>query len=369
MFQALKKKYLVRYLMLTIMVFIVGLIIIAVNADDIKVLLEPKVDLYDLYADEITAPMRVEADIDFIMDYYAYATKDGATTEKEYFIPVGEAEYMGIALSKSYLSDAENNMNATWDYMDGDTEALNQMETIHVTGTILPLDGREKQYYEEYISDLGWTEEEEEVFLPYVLKVGYIGESQTGQFIFLMVLAAICFIFGIIWLIMGLKGSCLKAIRKYCAASGSPEMTRGRLEQFYATTSEVCGIRLSSEYLLAMTGLRANFSESKNIIWVYQHVLRHSVNLIPVAKTYSIIFVKADGSRIEVGMRDKKKAEAAMEHIAHVLPYVFFGYDEQLQNAFNQNRQAMIQEVAERRNQIYPEQTLEVSTDNPMFNG
>ena len=118
-----------------------------------------------------------------------------------------------------------------------------------------------------------------------------------------------------------------------------------------------------------MTGLRANFSESKNIIWVYQHVLRHSVNLIPVAKTYSIIFVKADGSRIEVGMRGKKKAEAAMEHIAHVLPYVFFGYDEQLQNAFNQNRQAMIQEVAERRNQIYSDQTPEVSTDNPMFNG
>lgn len=369
MFQALKKKYLVRYLLLTVMVFIVALLIIAVNADDIKVLLTPKVDLYDLYADEIKAPMRVEADIDFIMDYYAYTTKDGTTTEKEYFIPVGEEEYMGIALRKSYLSDADNNMQATWDYMDGDTDSLEQLETIHVTGTILPLDGRERQYYEGYISDLGWTEEEEEVFLPYVLKVGYIGESTSSQFVFLMVLAAICLILGIIWLIMGLKGSCLKSVRKYCAASGSPEMARGKLEQFYAMTPEVCGIRLSSEYLLSMTGLKVSFAESKNIIWVYQHVLRHSVNLIPVAKTYSIIFMKADGSRIEVGMRNKKKAEAAMEHIAHVLPYVFFGYDEQLQKAFKQDRQAMIQEVAERRNQIYPEQTLEASTDNPMFNG
>lgn len=369
MFQKLKRKYLTRYVILTVFAFIIGLLFLAMNVESIKVLLTPKADLYDLYADEITTPMRVEADIDVIMDYYTYTQKNGTTTEKQYFIPVGEAEYMGIALSKSYLSKADNNMQATWDYMDGDTEALEQMETIHVTGTILPLEGIERQHYKSYISDLGWTEEEEEIFLPYVLKVGYIGESTSSQFVFLMVLAAICLILGIIWLIMGLKGSCLKSVRKYCAASGSPEMARGKLEQFYAMTPEVCGIRLSSEYLLSMTGLKVSFAESKNIIWVYQHVLRHSVNLIPVAKTYSIIFMKADGSRIEVGMRNKKKAEAAMEHIAHVLPYVFFGYDEQLQNEFKQNRQAMIQEVAERRNQIYPEQTLEASTDNPMFNG
>jgi len=45
----------------------------------------------------------------------------------------------------------------------------------------------------------------------------------------------------------------------------------------------------------------------------------------------------------------------------------FSGYDEQLQKAFKQDRQAMIQQVAERRNQIYPQQVPDGETDNTMF--
>lgn len=354
MFQELRKKYLGRYIRLSVFLFLIGMLIVAVNAENIKVLLTPKVDLYDLYADEITTPMRVEADIDFLIDYYAYTTKDGKTTEKEYFIPVGEEEYMGIALGKSYLEEADHNMNATWDYMEGDEEAYFEIEPIHVTGTILPLEGRDAQYYNEYIYDLGWTEEEQEVFLPYVLKVGYIGKASTEQFILLMVVAGICFIFGIVWIILGLKGNYLKNIKKYCKASGNPEMAKSRLEQFYATTPEVCGVRLSPEYLLSTGGYRAIFAESKNVIWVYQHVVKHSVNLIPTGKTYSIIFLNADGSKVEVGMKNKKKTEAVMEYIAHVLPYIFFGYDEKLADAFRleKTRQDMLQVVEERKNQI-----------------
>lgn len=96
MFQALKKKYLVRYIVLTVIAFICSMVILAVNADGIKVLLTPKADLNELYAAEITTPMWVDADIDFILDYYTYTTKNGVTTEKGYFIPVGEAEYMGV---------------------------------------------------------------------------------------------------------------------------------------------------------------------------------------------------------------------------------------------------------------------------------
>lgn len=364
MFQALKKKYLVRYIVLTVIAFICSMVILAVNADGIKVLLTPKADLNELYAAEITTPMRVDADIDFILDYYTYTTKNGVTTEKGYFIPVGEAEYMGVALGKSYLSKADSNIEATWDYMGGNAEAIENLETIHVTGTILPLEGQEKYYYQQYIDDLGWTEEEQEIFLPYVLKVNYIGNYDMALFVVFMVLAAVLFISGIVLLVLGLKGSYLKNIRKYCEASGNPEVVKGKLEQFYAMTPEVCGMRISPEYFLAMKGYRAQFTESKNIIWVYQHVTKQSVNLIPVAKTYSIILVNADGSRIEIGVKGKKTAEKAIEHIAHVLPYLFFGYDDELQKAFRQNRQAMIQAVAERRSQFYSEPTSDISTEN-----
>lgn len=362
MFQELKKKYLIKHIVVSILMLIIGIAILAVKAGDIKVLLTPKADLRELKADEITTPMRVDADIEFLMDYYAYSTKNGTVEEREYFIPVGEVEYMGVVLGKSNLSTAENNMNATWDYMEGDIGALDQIETIHVTGTILPLTGEEAMYYNQYIDGLEWTEEEKEVFLPYVLKVGYIGESNKGEFVIILVIAAVCLLIGIIWLILGLNGNSMKSIRKYCEASGNPEVMKERLERFYEMTPEVCGIRISPEFYLSAKGNRAIFGETKSIIWAYQHVVRHSVNLIPVCKTYSIILANADGSRTEVTMKNKKKAEAALEHIANVLPYLFVGYDDQLNNAFNQNRQAMIEAVAERRSQIYPEQTLDDPT-------
>lgn len=354
MFQELKKKYLMKYLVVAVIMMAAGVGILALKASDIKVMLSPKADLFELYADEIVAPMRVEADIDFLVDYYAYTTENGVTTEKEYFIPVGEAEYMGVVLDKSYLLQADCNMEATWDYMDGDETAYDDMETIHVTGTVLPLEGESRQFYDAYINDLGWTEEELEIFLPYVLKVGYIGESSTGQLVFFLVLGGIFLLMGIIWLILGLRGSYMKDIKKYCEQSGSPEMTKARLEQFYAATREVCGMRISPEYFLSTRGgEKVLFAETREIIWAYLHVVRHSVNLIPVAKTYSIMLEKADGKRIEVTMKNKKKAEAAMDHIAHVLPYVFLGFDDQIQAAYQNNRPAMIQAVEERRRQLY----------------
>lgn len=353
MFQELKKKYRRKYITLTILFFVLALVVLAVKAESIKLLLTPKADLYELYADEITAPMRVEADIDFIIDYYAYYTENGTTKEREYFIPVGEEEYMGVLLGGSNMTKANNNMQATWEYMDGDNEALDAIETIHVTGTILPLEGMERTYYDGYIDDLEWTEEEKEVFLPYVLKVGYIGDSDTVEFGIVMLVAGVLLICSIIWLVLGVRESYMKNIRKYCEASGSPEMAKAKLERFYEATPEVCGIRLSPEYFLSVKGSKALFAESKDIIWAYQHVVKHSVNLIPTGKTYSIMIAKADGSIIEVPMRNKKVSEAALEHIAHVLPYLFLGYDDQIQNAFKQNRQALVQAVTERRNQLY----------------
>lgn len=364
MFQELKKKYLVKHLVISIFMFVIGMVFLAIKIGDIKVLLAPKKNLDELMVDEITTPMRVDADIEILYDYYTYSTKNSKVEEKEYFIPVGEEEYMGVAMNGSDISIADDNMNATWDYMDGDIDALDRIETIHVTGTILPLTGEEAMYYNQYIDELEWTEEEKELFLPYVLKVGYIGESNKGEFVIMLVIAAVCFVIGIIWLIWGLKGNYMKNIRKYCEASGNPEVMKERLERFYEMTPEVCGIRISPEFYLSAKGNRAIFGETKSIIWAYQHVVKHSVNLIPVCKTYSIILANADGSRTEVVMKNKKKSEAALEHIANVLPYLFVGYDDQLNNAFNQNRQAMIETVAERRNGIYQEQTL----DNPTYN-
>lgn len=352
MFQELKKKYLVKNLIVAILAFVIGGIVLITQMDNITMLLAPAKELNTLYADEITDSMKVKVEVDAIMDYYAYTEEDGRVIEKEYIIPVGEQEYMGLVLGKSYLDKADRNMDATWAYLDGDDSALDRIETFTVTGKVVSMSGESKQFYNEFIDSLGWEPEQEEVFIPYMVMTGSAAGGLTGDFIFFGIVAALIFAFGIYALVRGLTGAALKDIKKYCEATGNAEAAMQRLERFYAQTQPVEGIRISPEFIMAQTSGKVMLNDASKVLWVYQHIVRHYTNGIPSGKDYSIIVWMTDGTRMDIPMKGKKKAEDALDYIGRSLPYLFFGFDEQLQAAYNQNRQGMIQAMTERRAQL-----------------
>lgn len=352
MYQQLKRKFMIKNLCGALLFFVIGIVVILTQFNSIKVMLSPAVRLDELDIEDIRENTKVEAEIDFILDYYAYTEQDGKTIEKEYFIPVGEEEYMGVVLGQKYLEQADANLNATWEYMDGDESALDEITPITVTGTIMPIKGESWTFYREYIDSLGWTDEEEEIFLPYAIMVGDLGENNTGAFFIVLIIGAIVLILGLWLLIRGLTGGALKNIKKYCEATGNSDAAMQRLERFYASTPAVGGVRVSPEFFMVVTGFGVMLEETRNVIWVYEHVVRHSVNLIPTGKTYSLMAMKADGNRMEITMRGKKQAEQTLDYIGHSLPYLFYGYDDQLMAAYNKNRQSMIQAVADRRAQF-----------------
>lgn len=371
MFQELKGKYMTRYLFGALLSFAIGIVVILTQLNSIKVMLSPAVRLDELSVEDIKENAKVEADISFIMDYYAYTEQDGKVIEKEYFIPVGEEEFMGVVLSKKYLEQADANIEATWEYMDGDEYALDEIVPITVTGTIMPIEGESWTFYREYIDSLNWTDEEKDCFLPYALMVGDVGGETTGTFVIVVIVGAAVILFGVWLLIRGLTGGALKSIKKYCEATGNKEAAMQRLERFYAMTPEVEGIRVSPEYFMAVTGASVMLTETQNVLWVYQHVVKHSVNYIPTGKTYSIMVMKADGTKMEISMKNKKKTEEALEYIGRTLPYLFYGYDDQLMAAYNQNRQSMIQAVADRRAQFLgtPMPGMQMAGEPVMQNG
>lgn len=363
MFQELKRKYLIKNLTGAIFAFIMGGIVLFTQLDNIQMILEPAVDLNTLYADEITDSMKVEVEVGAILDYYAYTEEDGRVIEKEYIVPVGE-QYMGVVLGKSYLDQADRNLDATWAYMEGDESALDRIEPITVTGRLVSMSGESKQFYNEYIDSLGWEPEEEEVFIPYMVMTGKAAGGFTGDFIFFGIVALLIIAFGIFLLVKGLTGGALKNVRKYCEATGNKEMAMQRLERFYAQTQPVEGIRVSPEFIMAQTSGAVLVNDTSKVLWVYQHVLRHYTNGIPTGKTYTILVWMTDGTKMEIPMKGKKKSEEALDYIGRSLPYVFFGYDEQLQAAYNQNRQGMIQAMTDRRAQLMGQ-----TPENPMMPG
>ncbi len=370
MYQELKKKYLVKNLTVAIFLFIIGGIILITQMDNIKMILAPAVNLDTLYADEIKESMKVKVEVGDIREYYAYTEEGGRVIEKEYIIPVGEKEFMGLVLGESYLEQADRDMEATWDYLDGDESAINRIEFFTVTGKVVPMSGESKEFYDEFIYLLGLEPEQEELFIPYMVVTGSAAGGFTSNFIVFGIVAAVIIIIGICVLVRGLTGGALKDIKKYCEATGNAEAAMQRLERFYAQTQPVGNLRVSPEFIMAQTSGKVMLTDASKVLWVYQHIVSHYTNGIPSGKDYSIMVWMTDGTKMDIPMKGKKKAEEALDYIGRSLPYLFFGFNEQIQAAYNQNRQGMIQAMTERREQLMgrmPEEQMMPGNANQGF--
>ena len=86
-----------------------------------------------------------------------------------------------------------------------------------------------------------WTAEEQQMFLPLVLKADYLGSmEQSGTW--LLTAGAGVALFASVWMLAGaLTGRYQKCIRAYCKASESPEAMLEQLETFYQSTEPVNG--------------------------------------------------------------------------------------------------------------------------------
>lgn len=121
----------------------------------------------------------VEAEVYLIYDWYAYtertntSTNRSTVTEKEYIIPVGDAEYMGLAVDAGYISTADDLLDASYELLTGASQTPG--ESFTVRGTILPLSGESLDFYHQVVGYDDWTAEEQQMFLPLVLKADYLG--------------------------------------------------------------------------------------------------------------------------------------------------------------------------------------------------
>ena len=100
----------------------------------------------------------VEAEVYLIYDWYAYtertntSTNRSTVTEKEYIIPVGDAEYMGLAVDAGYISTADDLLDASYELLTGASQTPG--ESFTVRGTILPMSGESLDFYHQVVGRL-----------------------------------------------------------------------------------------------------------------------------------------------------------------------------------------------------------------------
>mgnify|MGYP000600414227 FL=1 len=231
----------------------------------------------------------VEAEVYLIYDWYAYtertntSTNRSTVTEKEYIIPVGDAEYMGLAVDAGYISTADDLLDASYELLTGASQTPG--ESFTVRGTILPMSGESLDFYHQVVGYDDWTAEEQQMFLPLVLKADYLGSmDQSGTW--LLTAGAGVALFAAVWMLAGaLTGRYQKRIRAYCKASESPEAMLEQLETFYQSTEPVNGVR-AGRWMMFETGGKTTVLDAENVAWAYMRTVQHRTNGIPTGKTH-----------------------------------------------------------------------------------
>ena len=91
------------------------------------------------------------------------------------------------------------------------------------------------------------------------------------------------------------------------------------------------------------------------IVWIYEKVTKHYYNFIPTGRTYAVVIGDQYGRRFEV---DAGRGEAK-EHVAYLIhalvnriPWVVAGYNDNLNRAFEKQREAFVATVCERREEF-----------------
>lgn len=350
MIEKLKKKYMANCIFATVLLWALAAVFVAITWDDLNVLFQKPLKIEDLKAEDIQKNVKVEGDVYYFMDYYAYQENDdGDTTAMQFMIPVGEAEYMGVNCSGSTMDQAKENMDAYWAYLDGDESAMDNLQPVKISGTIQPLSGEYLKFFNDFVDGIGLSEEDAAVFLPYVINVGDIGDTDTVTLGILGLAALALLITGICMLVSGFSGKNVKKLEKYCEGKGNKEYALQQIEHFYQMQPPVQGIRINEEYFMAVKGTKIYFSQADQILWAYAHVVQHRTNFIPTGKTYSVIVKLDNGKAYDIPMNREANMNEALNYIASNMPYLFIGYDKDFEKLYNKNRMDMRQIVRSRK--------------------
>lgn len=302
--------------------------------------------LEDLSVDELNGQY-VNTEVYFIYDWYAgtqsvnKSTNKKTITEKEYIIPIGENEFMGLLVEKKYLDQAEDLMKDSQKILEGKTQEFG--ESFYVKGTIMPMNEKSLGYYHDVIGYDEYEPEEQELFLPLVLKADYLGRTNQGL-TWLLTAVALLSLIGALWMLIGsLTGWFQKDIRVFCQASGSPETTMEQLEAFYHNTEPTNGIRMG-QFLMFEHGGRDTVVNSSDIVWAYLRTVQHRTNGIPTGKTYGVLLRTRNPKKsYEISMKNEDAARDTLNALHSVYPQMVLGYTPELEKLYNTNMTAFTQ--------------------------
>jgi hypothetical protein len=94
---------------------------------------------------------------------------------------------------------------------------------------------------------------------------------------------------------------------------------------------------VSRRWLVKKSLLTFDFVSTKDVCWVYGKNTKHHINFIPAHTTYTIEAKLRSGKTLS-GTESKEKRNQELELLHTLAPWAFFGYSDELKQAWGKNR-------------------------------
>ena len=387
MFKNLQRKYMVKMVLCAILcwlgiIFLIQMFMMEHNLNSIPdlmhVLMQEKTqDFNSLSADEIKEGMYVKGEIPAPIEFYSYLEEEsllgmeGVSAYYAFIIPVGD-KYMALSCEGATKDLLDYNLQINRRALVSNNEDIkSSLRSVEMEGVIKKLDDRYLEYYQQKTSDFQLITGQELSYIPYVLveeeysSIDWSSERYSGIVILILLCVSVYCIVG------GIRQRNIKDIKKYFKTKEDLEYGLFKLEQFYESGEPVHGLRLDNQYFLMVVNDKVHFIETRDIVWIYPNVTKHSVYYIPTRKTYAIKIKKRNGKELKIDIRNKKIMDDLMSYIASQTPYIILGYDKEIELIYIRSRNEMAHEVDRRRQERLGvvAQTMEQPTEHTVPTG
>lgn len=161
------KKFLSCFSKGTFMLLMFGVIMICISAVDTFISLKPAVSFQDMMdGEEVKKGTHVAGNVVYAMDYFASessytkysdGSRSGSKKSGNYYLIPTATGYIGLKSREADVSALNDLSDETFEFISDGAEPKTE---IFMQGTVKKMDNKLAGYYQDYLEELGYTQEE-----------------------------------------------------------------------------------------------------------------------------------------------------------------------------------------------------------------
>lgn len=265
----------------------------------------------------------VRTEVNFLLGPFAgYDYGMGESPDKAYVLPV-KMEGTKITWIAVYVNGNKG--------IEAEKLMAGGRDTVVLKGTISPLTGELKKYYQEFTGGYN-PSNPRGVFLPLILESGRIPlgiEGLTAEFPILIIagVVSIGMLLGaMVLIIRSQRNDYQKYIKEYCENSSDYEYSWGKIDELCSSEPLIKGVWMNDKWLLFQIEKYFYILELDKIVWIYYEKAYH---------LFGLCIIGEDKKKYCIPIKEKDRW--IIDYMVEKMENTLFGYCEEFQQLYNED--------------------------------